>query len=459
MAEDAPSPVETAGPPKLKATARRLAQPLRPAGRIAFAVGRDIVDGPLLLHASSLVYTTLLSLVPMLALAFSVLKGLGVHNQLAGLLYRALSPLGPMADDITRRVIAFVDNVHVGVLGAVGLLLLLYTSISVGRKVEQAANQIWRVARARSIGQSIASYLTVVIAGPILLFSAFALTASMMGSAFVQDLSTYKAFGWLVRLFAGMLPHVVVLTVSTLVYWLVPNTRVRLVAALIGGACAAVGWALAGWAFTRFVAGSTSYTAIYSAFAGLILLLIWLNVNWLILLAGCAVAFYVQHPAATATGPDPWLDVRLHERVALAVMREVGAAAYHGTAPPDAAALEARLAVPVDAIQAAVDRLAAAGLVVRTADQPPRLVAGRPLEVTPLKAVWDAVRAERAALEDRLGRQAAVIAGCEAAIERAVGTALAGWTLKDLALAGAGFEKRAEREDGDDDERQDHPAG
>lgn len=449
MTEDPPPPrpvgspaTAAASPPAPRPWWQRAGLP----GRIAWAVGRDVVDGPMPLHASSLVYTTLLSLVPLLALAFSVLKGLGVHNQLADLLVQALSPLGPMADEIAARVIAFVDNVHVGVLGAVGLVFLLYTSISVGRKVEQAANQIWHVSRARSLGQSIASYLTVVVAGPILLFSALALTASTMSSAFVQDLAAYRPLGWLIELAAGALPHLMVLIGFTLVYWLVPNTRVRFPAALIGGAAAAVAWAIAGWAFARFVAGSTSYTAIYSAFAGLILLLIWLNVNWLILLAGCAVAFYVQHPRATLAGSEPWRDARLHERIALSLMQEVTAAAYRGEPPVDAATLETRLGVPLDAITATLDRLERAGLIVRTADVPAAIVAARPPEATPLRAVWAAVRAEQEP-GGAFGSASATVAGCEARIETAVADALAGWTVKDLALADPALADPAGRPD------------
>jgi membrane protein len=406
-------------------------------GRIAVAVGRDVADGPLPLHASSLVYTTLLSLVPLLALAFSVLKGLGVHNQLADLLTQWLAPLGPMADDIAQRVIAFVDNVHVGVLGAVGLVFLLYTSISVGRKVEMAANQIWHVTRARTIGQSIAGYLTVVVAGPILLFSALALTASMMSSAAVQSLAGYKPLGWLVEMLASALPYGFVLVGYSLVYWLVPNTRVRPQAALAGGAVAALCWMIAGLAFARFVAGSTSYTAIYSAFAGLILFLIWLYVNWLILLAGCAVAFYVQFPRAASVRPDAAGDAGRAERVGFQVMQAVGAAAYRGEPAPDQAAIERRLGLPPDPVNAALDRLQAAGLIARSDDRPARYYPARPLEMTPLKAVWDAVRAATpAAAADRVTPE---VAACVAGIDDAVTAALARWTIRDLVLASAGL--------------------
>jgi membrane protein len=98
--------------------------------RMAYAVVRDVVDGRLALHAASLVYTTILSLVPLIALAFSVLKGFGVHYRLENLLLTGLAPLGKEAPVITERLISFVDKMDVGVLGTVGLALLFYTAIS-----------------------------------------------------------------------------------------------------------------------------------------------------------------------------------------------------------------------------------------------------------------------------------------------------------------------------------------
>ena len=89
--------------------------------RIGHLMVQDLMEGQLTLRSMSLVYTTLLAMVPLLALSFSVLKGFGVHNQLEPILLNFLAPLGGRGVEITHRVIEFVDNIKVGVLGTLGL--------------------------------------------------------------------------------------------------------------------------------------------------------------------------------------------------------------------------------------------------------------------------------------------------------------------------------------------------
>lgn len=122
-------------------------------GRLIYALVRDLTQGYLSLQAMSLVYTTILALVPLLAVTFSVLKGFGVHNQLEPLLLKVLAPLGEGGVEITTQIIGFVDNMRVGVLGSVGLALLIYTVISLVQKIEQVFNFTWRVSTQRSFSQ------------------------------------------------------------------------------------------------------------------------------------------------------------------------------------------------------------------------------------------------------------------------------------------------------------------
>ncbi len=111
--------------------------------RILHEVFRDLTKGQLNLQAMSLVYTTLLSLVPLLAVSFSMLKGFGVHNQIEPFMLNLLAPLGDKGHEITAKIIDFVDNVNVGVLGSVGLGVLLYTTVSLIYKIEKVFNFTW----------------------------------------------------------------------------------------------------------------------------------------------------------------------------------------------------------------------------------------------------------------------------------------------------------------------------
>lgn len=125
--------------------------------RVVYVVLRDLLEGQLTLRAMSLVYTTLLSMVPVLAISFSVLKGFGVHNQVEPLMLKFLEPLGEKGVEITAQILGFVENMRVGVLGAVGLGLLIYTVISLMQKIERAFNFIWHVKRLRPLASASAT--------------------------------------------------------------------------------------------------------------------------------------------------------------------------------------------------------------------------------------------------------------------------------------------------------------
>ena len=266
------------------------------AARYALALLRDLMEGEISLRAMSLVYTTLLSLVPFLALAFSVLKALGVHNSLEPVLEQVLAPLGEQAAVISRSILGFVDNIKVGVLGSLGVGMLLYTAVSMISKIERSFNFIWKIGQTRGATQRFGEYLSVLIIGPVLVFSALGLTASVRSSAIVTTLASIEPFGTTLLLLTRFAPYALIVGAFTFMYAFIPNTRVRLSAAAAGGLFAGVVWESASVGFATFVAGASSYSAIYSGFAIVIILLIWLYLGWLIILFGCRLAFYVQNP-------------------------------------------------------------------------------------------------------------------------------------------------------------------
>ena len=282
------------------------------ATRLLVVLVRDLAQGQLTLRAMGLVYTTLLSLVPLLALSFSVLKAFGVYNQIRPMLLGFLGPLGEKGVEITERIIQFIENINVGVLGSVGLALLLYTAVSLVQKIEESFNFIWHVSRARGIGERFSRYLSALLVGPLLVFSAMGITATAASMGVVRDVMKVQAIGWLALQAGHLLPYVLVIGAFTFVYSFIPNTRVRLGPALVGGVVGGVLWQSAGWAFALFAASSTRYAAIYSSFAILILFMLWLYLSWLILLFGAAVSFYVQHPEhLVAKAGEPRLSNRM----------------------------------------------------------------------------------------------------------------------------------------------------
>ena len=265
---------------------------------------------------------------------------------------------------------------NVGVLGSVGFALLLYTAVSLVQKIEESFNFIWHIAEPRSMGERFSRYLSVLLVGPILVFSALGVTAAVTSMDLVQVLLAIEPVRMAGVLLRPGLPYLLVIAAFTFIYIFVPNTRVRFWPALTGGIVGGLLWQSGGWAFAMFVAASTRYSAIYSGFAILVLFMIWLYLSWLILLFGAAVAFYRQHPEyILAQSGEPRLSNRMRERLALAVMSLI--AQHHRDGRPAWTLLELaqRLNVPGHAMRVVLGALHQSGVLAHTDADPPALSA------------------------------------------------------------------------------------
>jgi membrane protein len=337
--------------------------------RVVYVLIKELMGGQLNLRAMSLVYTTLLSIVPLLAVSFSVLKGFGVHNTIEPLLYNLLSPLGPNGAEITEKIISFVENVKVGVLGSVGFALLIYTVVALMQKIESAFNYVWRIDHLRSLSQRFSNYLSVILIGPVLIFSAVGFTATVLNMEVAQRLVAIAPFGTLMLYGSKLVPYVLVSLAFTLIYIFIPNTRVRFTAALAGGVIAGVLWKITGWGFAAFIASSSKYAAIYSSFAILILLLIWMYLSWLILLVGSQIAFFVQYPKyMTRTRLKFFLSNRVREMMALQLIYLVGYNHNNGLPPWTLEQFVEFLGLPGEPVHRMIRVLVDAGYLIEIID-------------------------------------------------------------------------------------------
>ncbi|MDO3381988.1 YihY/virulence factor BrkB family protein [Gilvimarinus algae] len=400
--------------------------------RVLVAVMRDVFRGYITLHAMSLVYTTLLSLVPFLALSFSVLKGFGVHNQLEPVLQNVLAaPLGERGPIVVENILSFVDNIKVGVLGSVGLGLLIYTVISLIQKIERSFNEIWRVSESRSLAQRFSSYLSIIMIGPLLVFSAMGATAALINSDAVQQAITFAPLGWLYNFLSRLTPYLIIIGLFTFLYTFIPNTRVKLRHAFLGGLVAGFIWQTSIFGFTLFVSNSTNYTAIYSGFAVGILLLIWLYLAWLILLIGASVAFYSQHAQQITRSRVNPPAARIDEMSGLALMHRVASQFDQSGGGVSIAKLESTLSVGPEIVQRLINKLLKYKLVALSGPDANELVPARSLDHITVKELVHIVRQEETALPSSLqGHQAInhLMGELEGAMDKAMGEmTLAEW--------------------------------
>jgi membrane protein len=372
--------------------------------RMVLVLMRDLAYGQLTMRATGLVFTTLLSLVPLLALSFSVLKAFGVYNQIDPILLKFLAPLGEKSVEVSRWIIKFIANLDFKVLGSIGLVMLVYTVVSLMQKIEESVNYIWHVPQLRSFARRFSGYLSVLLIGPVLIFSLIGITATIMTTAPVELLLATEPAGGLVYALGQAIPVFFIIALFVFAYRFAPNTRVKLNAALIGGIVAGMLWQAASWAFAEFVRTSTQYAAIYSSFAIFLLFLIWLYLNWLILLLGASIAFYSQYPEYLVLEQgEPRLSNRMRERVGLMLMYLIGKTYRDGGTAWTFSRLTQRLGVPTYALQRVLDSLERGGLLLQTGDDPPVYLPSRDIGSIPLKALLHTVRT--AGEEQYLGPQ------------------------------------------------------
>ena len=362
--------------------------------QIMTLVIRDLMGGTITLHAMGLVYTTLLSLVPLLAVSISVLKGFGVHDQLEPALAGILSHLGDRGPEVSARIVGFVDNMKFGVLGALGLAMLLYTVVSLIQKIETAFNNAWRLHGSRSLMQRFSDYLSVIMVGPVLVFAAVGITASLGSSHVIEILNGLPYMNDLLRWLGKLLPYLLVIAAFTFVYLLVPNTRVKVRSALYGAVVAGLLWESSGILFTSFVGGSTKYTAIYSGFAILLVFMIWLYLSWIILLVGASISFYHQNPEYLVwQRRDIRLTTRQREQMALQAMIDIARAHdRQSELRPSLENLARRQQIPSALLLRVLDALQASGLVQLSADDPPLYLPGCAIERMRLAEIVQSAR-------------------------------------------------------------------
>ncbi|WP_308501204.1 YhjD/YihY/BrkB family envelope integrity protein [uncultured Alistipes sp.] len=261
--------------------------------RLLFYTARGLLEHGTIVRSAALTFYTLMSLVPLVALVFAVVKGFGLADGLVENLYE----LFPRYPETVDYIVGFAENALArtrgGVVAAVGLVMLFWAVIRVFSSIENAFNNIWEVKVDRSIARQWTDYIAVVMIVPVLW-----ILASTVGNYLEQQLGLYDK--WYFTTLSRMASMVVIWTMFTLLYLIIPNARVRLGSALMAGIVAGTIFLLFQWGYVYVQRWMTSYNAIYGSFAALPLFLIWMQTSWEILLFGGELSFAYQNIARFA---------------------------------------------------------------------------------------------------------------------------------------------------------------
>jgi membrane protein len=314
---------------------------------LIFEFRRDCIP----LRASALTYTVMLSMVPMLALGTAVLKGLGAGDQMKEAAYRIIYQFdsstvqeggklkpgqaavsesledpstagdGPgevEAEDVppesgglvrhlqmaVDKIFDYVERTNFATLGAFGILGLLFAVISVLGSIEQAMNVIWETESGRPLGRKVMDYLALMILFPVSINVGLASEATLKSETLLSRINGLLPVGWILPLVLKTVPVIVLVATFTILYRFIPNTKVRVLPAFVGGLVGGIGWLLVQGLYVYLQIGVARYNAIYGSFAILPLFMVWIYVGWVVFLTGAETAFSVQHWRRYVPGVD-----------------------------------------------------------------------------------------------------------------------------------------------------------
>lgn len=399
--------------------------------RYLYAVLRDMFSGQLTMRAMSLVYTTLLSIVPLIAFSFSMLKGFGKHKILEQQMYLFLEPLGEKGVEITDSVMDLVYNVNSGVLGGISLVFFVYTAVSMVQKVEESFNYTWYVTKPRSFARSFTEYVFVLLIGPLAIAIALGIIGSLQNEAMVQWLLDNQIVGPVFVATGKLMPYMIISSAFAFLYWFMPNTKVRLSSAFVGGLIGGFLWATIGVVVAAFMVNAARTQAVYGGFAIAITALIWLYLNWIVLLVGAQLAYYHQNPAYLRLGRrEPRPSNATRERLALNIMLLVGRAFQNPTSTMTIDELSETLQIPSIALGPIVVELENEGLLTTTEKE--QFVPGRDLAHIKLGDILDVVRERGETGSFRPPHWSDEISALCGKIDAAIANSVEGVTLADL---------------------------
>jgi membrane protein len=337
--------------------------------RYPYAILRDLLGGELTLRATGLVYTTLLALIPAIALSFAVLKAFGAHREMKPFLMEFFLPLGETAPAIVERLMMFAERVSGGLVGVLGLVFLLWTLVGTVKKVEDSMNFVWRVDRARGILRRIVEFVALVTLGPLVVVTVIGLSKLALDRVAHIGLEEFTAGQHMLQMLIRMAPFVIVIGLFTAMFLLMPNTRVRLVPALVGALAAGIAWTALGKVFTAMVIYTSRLELVYAGFAIVVAVFLWTYLGWLVLLAGAQLAFYMQNPNYLRLGHAVLrLSNDEQERLALDIMARIAMAHRAGDPPWDMERMSRALALPGIAVANMVAKLERDGMIAQADD-------------------------------------------------------------------------------------------
>lgn len=323
-------------------------------------VGRRFVDDDGFNLAASLTYTTLLAIVPLVTIALTVFSAFPAFGSFTRGINEFIAQ-NMLPPSVAQTITGYVDQFTRSAAGltAVGLVFLAVTAIMLMQTIEGAFNRIWRVRRPRSLMFRVLTYWSVLTLGPLLIGAGLSMTSYLVSTS----LGYAHQIPGAATLVLALVPVVLTALAFTLLYWVVPNRRVLLWHAFVGGLLAAVMFEGMKRGFALYISSIPSYARVYGTFAAIPIFLLWIYLSWLVAVLGAVVTAALPDWGAGRSGMERSLAMQYRD--ALSVLR-VLIEAQQGSTTLDTRQIVRSARIPVETCEMLLDRLSREGWVMAT---------------------------------------------------------------------------------------------
>ncbi len=336
------------------------------AARILVLSHREFNKDQCSLRASALTFYSLLSIVPVFAMAFGIAKGFGLDKLLKEKIMENMQGQQEIMSRVLEFSENFLQNTKGGLIAGIGLALLFWTIIQVLSNIESAFNDIWGIKKARTLGQKFTDYLSLMLVAPVFFLIASSATVFIAGEfkQVTDKIAILGVFAPVLFTALKILPYAIFSGLLTYLYMFLPNGKIHFKSALIGGIVAGVIYQGVQWAYIHFQVGASSAGAIYGTFAALPLFLAWLQTSWVIVLYGAELAFAHQNEARFEFEQDCLsTSEEFKKLLALRIAQLCVSRFTAGASPLSAEEIGEQLEMPIRLTRELLDRLVLANIL------------------------------------------------------------------------------------------------
>lgn len=274
--------------------------------RVIILASRGFREDKCRLRASALTFYTLLSVIPIVAMAFGVAKGFGYEK----IVEKQLIEKFPGHEEILMQFINYahtlLERTKGGMMAGIGVGILIWIIIKLLSNIEHSFNDIWRIKKRRSIGRKLSDYLFIMLICPVLVLMSSSITVFIITQVktITEKFTILGVFVPIIIPGLKLLPYFIICGVFAFIYIFIPNTKVKFRTGLLAGLLAGIAYQGAQWGYINFQIGVAQYNAIYGSFAALPLFLIWIQLSWLIVFFGAEISFAFQNIYVYEFEPD-----------------------------------------------------------------------------------------------------------------------------------------------------------